>query len=53
MKDKKNWRMWNISTIWVARQQKMQDVREKLNPGLPWQKQHLTRRKLPSRTKGT
>jgi len=38
--------MWNISNIWVAGQQKMQDLHDKLNPGLPWQKHHLTRRRF-------
>jgi hypothetical protein len=41
----KNWRMWNISTeclVWLT----MQDLHVKLNPGLPWQEQHSTGRRL-------
>jgi len=37
-------KMWNISTIWVVWYPMMQDIHIKLNPGLPWQKQHSTRR---------
>jgi hypothetical protein len=37
------WRMWNISTVCVARWQMRQDVLLKLNPGFSWQKQHSTR----------
>jgi hypothetical protein len=42
---KKNWRMWNISTIWVAWYQMIQEVHVKLNPGMPWQNQHLAERR--------
>ena len=38
--------MWNILNIWVACEQMMEDVHVKLNPGLPWQKMHLARRRL-------
>jgi hypothetical protein len=38
--------MWNISTVWVARQQTMQELHVKLNPGLPWQKQHSEGQRL-------
>jgi hypothetical protein len=38
--------MWKISIIWVALSQMKQGVHEKLMPGLPWQKQHSTRRRL-------
>ena len=38
--------MWNTSTIWVAWRQMMQYVHLKLNPGLPWQTQHSTRRRF-------
>ena len=36
--------MWNVLNIWVAYEQMMEDVRVKLNPGLPWQKLRSTRR---------
>ena len=42
----KNWRMWNISTSWIAWYQIMQDVHVKLNPGLSRQKQYSIGRKL-------
>ena len=42
-KIKNNRRIWNISTLWVARLQIMQDVHVKLSPTLPWQKQQSTR----------
>ena len=38
--------MWNISSFRVARQQMMQNVHVKLNPGLPWRKLQSTRRGL-------
>jgi hypothetical protein len=38
--------MWNISAVWAARQQMMQDVHVTLNTGLSWQKQHSTGRRL-------
>jgi hypothetical protein len=41
-KIKDNWKMWTISTIWVA-QLTTQDIQVKLSPGLSWQKQHSTR----------
>jgi hypothetical protein len=40
--------MWNISNILVTRQQMVQDVHVTLNPGLPWQKQLSTARRLSS-----
>ena len=38
--------MWNVLNVWVAYQQMMEDVRVKLNIGLPWQKLRSTRRRL-------
>jgi len=43
MTDQNNRGMWNISNIWV-----MQDVHGKLYPGLPWQMQHSTKRRILS-----
>jgi hypothetical protein len=42
------WGMWENSTIWVALSEMIQGVHEKLRPGLPWQKQHSTRKGLSS-----
>jgi hypothetical protein len=36
MIDQNNGRMWNISTIQVAKYQLLQDVCVQINPGLPW-----------------
>jgi hypothetical protein len=37
--------MWNISTTWTAWTHN-ESVHVKLNPWLPWQKQHTTRRRI-------
>jgi hypothetical protein len=38
--------MWNISIIWVAYEQIMQNVHGKLKPGLSWRKQVSTKKTL-------
>jgi hypothetical protein len=38
--------MSKVLNIWVSYQQMIDDVRVKLNLGLPWQKLHSTRRGL-------
>jgi hypothetical protein len=43
MMGQKRTEKWHISNIWLAWKQMMQDVHVKINPELPWPKQHSTR----------
>jgi hypothetical protein len=48
-----NWRIRNVLNIRVALQQMMINVHMKLNPEVPWHKQHSTERKLSTPTNWT